>query len=558
MRRISPFVVFMLTLCVGAPLWSQPPGPRSGPEFQVNTWTTGDQGYHSMGINSSGAFVIAWTSGQDGDRDGVFARRFDSSGNPLGADFQVNSYTTGGQHYPAVGVGSDGGFVVAWLGEGPGAFGMFVRRFDSSGAALDPQEFQADSGGLGGGYPSLAVDPTDGGFMVAWDEVDPAIHNEAVYARRFDSAGAALDPSVFKVNEPTSRPNYGPMVSSGPSGGFLVVWIADVDDPNGGVPQVEARRFESTGLSVDPTPIQVSTFPGVYKEFPTAGMDAAGGFVVAWDGPLPGHSGYETQILVRRFDSTGAPLDPVEFIASSGTTFPHALPSIGVGSTGDFVVAWDDYISGGSGNGYDFDVFARRFESSGAAIDAAPFQVNTYTTDAQVVPKLGLAANGDFVVAWFSYEQDGDRGGIYAQRFSCSDQDGDGLCDDEDIVITQPVEGETLTCYSRGAVAPPPVVAWSPGNYDRFRVEISWDAGFAQGSGIRSSSMLREALNWQPSRGQWLKACRGASPKLYLRVFGEDTEAGASDPFRSTYSNVVAVETITVVGPPARKWMNER
>ena len=48
-----------------------------------------------MSVSDSGDFVVAWQSlSQDDSSYGIFARRFDSSGNPLDPnDFQVNTFT---------------------------------------------------------------------------------------------------------------------------------------------------------------------------------------------------------------------------------------------------------------------------------------------------------------------------------------------------------------------------------------------------------------------------------------------------------------------------------
>ena len=59
-----------------------------------------------VALDASGSFVVAWSSyGQDGSIYGVFGQRYDSSGAPLGPEFQVNTYTTGTQRDPSVAVG---------------------------------------------------------------------------------------------------------------------------------------------------------------------------------------------------------------------------------------------------------------------------------------------------------------------------------------------------------------------------------------------------------------------------------------------------------------------
>jgi hypothetical protein len=79
------------------------PGPASaqpvGSEFQVNTYTTRHQlvrshGGHLVASDASGNFVVVWHGVGEDDNQGIFGQRYDNAGNPLGAEFLVNSYTT--------------------------------------------------------------------------------------------------------------------------------------------------------------------------------------------------------------------------------------------------------------------------------------------------------------------------------------------------------------------------------------------------------------------------------------------------------------------------------
>ena len=65
----------------------------------------------------SGAFVVVWTveetSGDPGGpAPGIFVRRYDSGGNALGTDFQVDSFTLGAQYADRM-VLLDGGRIAA-------------------------------------------------------------------------------------------------------------------------------------------------------------------------------------------------------------------------------------------------------------------------------------------------------------------------------------------------------------------------------------------------------------------------------------------------------------
>lgn len=110
-----------------------------------------------------------------------------------------------------------------------------------------------------------------------------------------------------------------------------------------------------------------------------------------------------------------APGDPLgaAFPVNVTTAGDQQSPSVSVDGGGHFVVVWDSVGQDGSLSG----VFGRRFAADGTPL-SGEFQVNTYTTDRQLSPKVASDADGNFVVAWRSSAQDGSGGGIYAQRFA--------------------------------------------------------------------------------------------------------------------------------------------
>lgn len=86
----------------------------------LNTWTEDRQSKPSLAVNGQGTLVATWTSaGQDGDLTGVYARLGDSEGRLEPEDpFQVNTEVVNLQENPAVGLGEDGRFVIAWESRG--------------------------------------------------------------------------------------------------------------------------------------------------------------------------------------------------------------------------------------------------------------------------------------------------------------------------------------------------------------------------------------------------------------------------------------------------------
>ena len=102
--RPRPLVLTVALLAIAARL-DAAPGDPVGVEFQVNTYTTDRQSDPSVAPDGAGGFVVVWESpASDGDTDddGIRARRFDAAGTPVGGEFQVNTYTTGDQFLPTV------------------------------------------------------------------------------------------------------------------------------------------------------------------------------------------------------------------------------------------------------------------------------------------------------------------------------------------------------------------------------------------------------------------------------------------------------------------------
>ena len=100
-------------------------GDRLGAEFQINTYTTYSQGGRAIAVDGESRFVVAWQSygsyGNDNGYDGqesVQVRRFTDDGVAVGNQFQVNTYTTNQQGPVDIAANPQGDFVVVWLSYG--------------------------------------------------------------------------------------------------------------------------------------------------------------------------------------------------------------------------------------------------------------------------------------------------------------------------------------------------------------------------------------------------------------------------------------------------------
>ena len=112
-----------------------------GPEFQVNTFTSGVQSVPSIAALDGGGYVVAWHSfGQDGFGGGIFGQRYGADGLALGPEFQINNYTNDDQVAPSVAALDDGGFVVIWQSVLQDGFaqGIYGQRYGSDGLVHCP------------------------------------------------------------------------------------------------------------------------------------------------------------------------------------------------------------------------------------------------------------------------------------------------------------------------------------------------------------------------------------------------------------------------------------
>jgi hypothetical protein len=391
--------------------------PAAGAEFQVNVHTTSYQEWAAVASDADGDFVVVWSSDnqEGGFSVGVFGRRYSSAGVAQGGDFQVNTYTTNDQTFAAVDMDADGDFVVAWGSDGQDGSDDAVigRRYNSAGVAQGG-EFQVNTYTTAfQGSPAVATD-TNGNFVVVWTSQFQD-GSAGVFGRLYNSAGAAQS-GEFQVNTYTSGDQQAPAVDMDADGDFVVVWQSGSIgvSQDGSRTGVFGRRFNSAGVAQG-SEFQANTYTTDYQWVPAVAMDADGDFVVMWSStPVfnTGQDGSSVGVFARRYSSAGV-AQGGEFQVNTYTTGAQGGYALATDSDGDFVVAWSSYGQDGSYGG----IFAQRYDSAGVA-QGGEFQVNTYTTDYQRYPAMAMDAGGDFVVVWQSYGQDGSYDGIFGQRFA--------------------------------------------------------------------------------------------------------------------------------------------
>jgi hypothetical protein len=426
-------VVCVAVLMAGAAFAQSLQG--DGPEIAVNSYTTGGQGLADVACATGGPCTVVWASdGQDGDASGIYARRYDASGTALGGAALVNTTVTGAQIYPSVCMDDVGRSNVVWSGAGTGdSSGIFARRYDSSGTPLGTA-FLVNSATAGNQSDASVACFADGSFVVTWtgDGLSPGQDgsDSGVYAQRFDALGAPTG-SEFLVNVGTTGAQRMNKVSAAPDGRFVVVWGDDVE----GVAfanAIRARRYDATGVLESGQFLVAQaaslTYPieASWVREPSITHDSSGGFVVAWSAGFTAYQfpygtfGDAGRVAVRRFLANGTGAGFAFAVGQSPDGDGTYGTSVAAGD-GEFAVVWDSQALPTATP----SVAARHFDA-----DAAPTgdvsivtQTSVYSRD----PSIARIDSERYLAAWTSFAPDADSGGVVA-RFLCRDADLDTVC----------------------------------------------------------------------------------------------------------------------------------
>ncbi len=226
-------------------------GSKSGAEFLVNTTTTDDQSEPTITALADGRFVVAWTddSASGGDTSGaaVRAQVFDADGSKSGAEFLVNTTTTDVQLIPTITALADGRFVVAWTdgsksGDDPSDFALRAQVFNADGSKSGA-EFLVNTTTTGAQSTATITALADGRFVVAWTDASASggdTSGFAVRAQVFNADGSKSG-AEFLVNTTTTNNQLSPTITALADGRFVVAWT---DNSASGGEAVRGQIFD--------------------------------------------------------------------------------------------------------------------------------------------------------------------------------------------------------------------------------------------------------------------------------------------------------------------------
>ena len=384
-----------------------------GSDFQVNSYTAYGQENPAVAALPDGGFVVVWESAgaRDGNGASVHARRYDSSGSPVGDEFQVNTAGTGEQRNADVAVAPDGSYIISYQSYYFSAAGIFAQRYDSAGVAVSSEaQIEARVNTVVYNYPSVAY-LSDGSYLVTYAQT----RDKEQYARKYAGDGTQVGSRQTIINRSSSI-TIGPPAVGSDGDAFYVTWAdASTSGTDNDGHGVFWQGLDASGANVGSLAVVNTYVTGDQLEPRLA--QAGGEWVVVWqdneqDGAYAG-------VYTRRYAGTGAPSgDPVRALGDE--TADYTAPDVAMQADGSSLVVYEG-PDGILGSSLDF----------AGAVSAPSAFVIAETSYAQAAPRVAALVDG-FVVVWSEGNaRDGADSGIFARRFG-PDQDGDGVLDTED------------------------------------------------------------------------------------------------------------------------------
>lgn len=318
----------------------------------------------------SGESIVVWADARGGDYD-IYAQKLDADGNTLwtvgGVKICGASYD---QQFPAAVHDGAGGAVVVWQDGRLGDDGLdiYAQRILSNGTAawqLDGVPVCAHASGLTDppmAFSHVVTGDGNGGVIAAWRDTrsDPINGNTEIYVQRVDAGGAAR-------------------------------WAE-----NG----VKLLGFAAQKWST---------------RNPVIAPDGSGGAVVAWQDARTAAT-TANDLYVQRVTSAGVPAWTSNGVVVCNAAGDQGYPDIVNLGGGATAIVWEDKRSG------NYDVYAQRFDASGAPQWGANGLLVCSSANDQRTPRVCTDGVGGVITAWTDKRNSTTYTDVYGQRL-----DGSGV-----------------------------------------------------------------------------------------------------------------------------------
>ena len=323
-----------------------PTGQKIGGEFLINQFTTYNQRTPTVAALANGGFVVAWVSEQERvvgvpnanavppnqqayPSIDIYARLYDSNGNPQGNEFLVNADANPCAN-PAVAAGTDGGFMIGWDAHDmssptSNSLDIYARSFTSAGAGSGSTVVRVNTHLFGDQYaPRISSLGAD--YLIVWTSLAQDGSREGVYGQFLRGNGTEFG-TEFRVNTTTISSQMQPAVASDGMSQFLVVWTSYTGAPYAF--DLYAQRYLNVSAALQPV-----AAPFVYAPFVVVSNKYQPQLQVSWP-PVAGLSVSTYEVYVDGVTTPAA-------VTTSNLWIMTAANGLTAGSAHSFQV---DYVT---------------------------------------------------------------------------------------------------------------------------------------------------------------------------------------------------------------------
>lgn len=258
--------------------------------------------FSEIAMDSVGNFIIVWQDSRNlNDLYEVYYQLYNSAGIKQGNNRKAND-TTSNSDYPTVAMGSDGNFVIAWSdmrNVSQNHRDIYFQRFNAEGIKNGiNQKVNDDSGNANQGWPKIAIDKSNN-FVMVWEDYRNGHNytNPDIYFQRFDSSGSARGINL-RVNDKIGNVGY-PAVAMDKVGNFVITW----QDNRNGHYDIYFQRYNSEGIAQGLNSKANDDQGSADQLVPSIAMGSQGNFIIAWRDTRNGEM--NPDIYFQQFSSNG-------------------------------------------------------------------------------------------------------------------------------------------------------------------------------------------------------------------------------------------------------------
>lgn len=314
------------------------------------------------------------------------------------------------------------GALFVWADRRNGSFDIYAQRVDASGQPLwTAGGIAVCTAAYDQQFPA-AVSDGAGGVIVVWQDGRLGDDGVDLYAQRITAAGSlawqAGGIPVCIHNPLVAVPPiaFSHVVTSDGTGGAIVAWRDNRNDPELGNTEIYAQKITGAGSVAWTTNgvrlVDFGLLPWPTRS-PAIAPDGAGGAFVVWQDGRSATTN-ANDIYAQRVTSSGTPAWTANGIAVCSATGEQGYLDATTTPHGDLLVVWEDKRSG------NYDVYAQRMSLSGAPQWGANGTVVVTASNDQRAPRVVIDSLGGIVIAWADGRFNSRLPDVYAQKLDAA------------------------------------------------------------------------------------------------------------------------------------------